>query len=539
MQHTLRRLGASTLAFAVGTGLVLAAPGAATAVVDEDAAPVAGGATWLSGELTNGVLHNEQFAFDDYGLSIDAAFALDAAGGHDDAVQRVADAIAANLEAYTSYVPAPGAEPHVLAGSLAKALALTTVAGRDGRSFGGHDLVAELEAQVATEGANTGRIEDTYDPAVAWESDFANTIGQAFAAMGLDAEGGDLTGPVTDFLLQQQCAEGFFRLNFAPAGSDNQTCDGDAAAAPDTDVTALSVIALQSQLEDAGVRSAVTRATEWLVAAQQTDGSWGGGTSTETPNTNSTGLATTALGLVGETEAAARGAAWVAELQVTEVGRCAASPIGADTGAIAYDAAAAELGQDEGITVATRDQWRRATVQALPALRYLESAPTTAPLTLTAPTGYRAAGSKVTLRLAGLGAGETACVAGAPVTGPATSVVVTLPAGTGTRTFRADRLGAPSNAARVAALGAKRIPLFLKRARVSVNGTQTVRATGLAAGERVRIFLRGKPVASGQATKAGVFARNVKVGSKLGRTGVKVQGQFANRVNSKSFKVVR
>src|SRR4051794_41973916 len=41
------------------------------------------GATWLAGQLSpRGVIHNRQFDFDDYGLTADTAFALDAIGGH-------------------------------------------------------------------------------------------------------------------------------------------------------------------------------------------------------------------------------------------------------------------------------------------------------------------------------------------------------------------------------------------------------------------------------------------------------------------------
>ena len=42
-------------------------------------------------------------------------------------------------------------------------------------------------------------------------------------------------------------------------------------------------------------------------------------------------------------------------------------PLSAEVGAIAYDAAAKTLGQSQGITDATSDQWRRATSQAAPA----------------------------------------------------------------------------------------------------------------------------------------------------------------------------
>ena len=42
--------------------------------------PVKSGAAWLSDQVTDGLVHNEQYDFDDIGLSIDVALGLDAAG---------------------------------------------------------------------------------------------------------------------------------------------------------------------------------------------------------------------------------------------------------------------------------------------------------------------------------------------------------------------------------------------------------------------------------------------------------------------------
>jgi hypothetical protein len=47
-------------------------------------------------------MHNDQWDFDDYGLSIDAALALQAVGGHDDVVTAVGQAIRAHYYSYTS-----------------------------------------------------------------------------------------------------------------------------------------------------------------------------------------------------------------------------------------------------------------------------------------------------------------------------------------------------------------------------------------------------------------------------------------------------
>ncbi len=537
MKHFLRRAGASTLAATLGAGLALSSPGSAIAAVSSDAAPVAGSAAWLESQLTDGLAFNPNFGgFDDYGLSIDIALGLDAVGGHDATVQQVTDAIAANLSSYTSYPT--GNSTHVLAGSLGKALALATSAGRDGTTFGGTDLVADLEAQVATTPPIAGRIQDTFDPTQQFEADFSNTIGQALAVQGLDAAGSPLVAPTTGFLLSQQCSDGFFRLNFAAADAPLQACDADPAASPDTDVTALAVLALQSQTDDAAVQAAVTRASSWLADAQRADGSFGGGTATEQPNANSTGLAASALGLSGDTTAASAAARWLADRQLTAL-PCSTSPAGSDTGAVAYDEAAQTEADLKGVTKDTADQFRRATAQALPGLLWLDAAPITAPLTMSGPSGFRAAGSKVRFTVSGLAEGEKACVGATLVTGPATSAVVKLPTTTTTRTFRALRLGAPSTAVTVTSLRATKLALSLTRAVVKRRGSTTVRINGLAPRESVRVFLRGRPVASGKATIKGFFGRTFRVGAKVGRANVKVVGHFANRTNVKSIRVIR
>ena len=62
--------------------------------------------------------------------------------------------------------------------------------------------------------------------------------------------------------------------------------------------------------------------------------------------------------MLGAFPKASRAAAWVRNLE-------------RHNGAIAYDKAAFRAAKKDGITSATRDQWRRATTQAGPALRYV------------------------------------------------------------------------------------------------------------------------------------------------------------------------
>ncbi|WP_309650398.1 hypothetical protein [Nocardioides sp.] len=541
----LRRSAALLATPALALGALAVLPAAPSYAAEADPAPVAAGAAWLETQLTDGLVFNPNFGgFDDYGLSIDVALGLDAVGGHDATVQTITDAIATNLDSYTSYPT--GDSTHVLAGSLGKALALATSAGRDGNAFGGTDLVADLEAQVATEAPIAGRIQDTFDGTQPFEADFSNVIGQAFTVQGLDAEGSALVDPATDFLLAQQCAEGFFRLNFAAADAPLQACDADPEASPDTDVTALAVIALQSQTDDAGVQAAVTRATDWLADAQNANGSFGGGTSTEAPNTNSTGLAAWALGTEGDTARAAAAATWVRGLQADDIAPCA-SGLTPDNGAVAYDAAARTTARGEGITDATEDQFRRASAQALPGLLWAP-AEGTGPLTVPDQAFFQQAGRSVSVVSGGgIAPGDTVCVTrGAEVAARTAArsngqavARVALPAGTALRTFVLRSGAATVGSATFQVLGAKKLGLTVAKAQVVRGAFNSVKVTGLVRGESVRVFLRGKPVAAGTANAEGVLTKRFKVTGNLGKATVKVVGEFANRTNTTTITVVR
>ncbi len=254
----------------------------------------------------------------------------------------------------------------VYAGSVAKAVVLAQSAERDPYSFGGVDLVRRLEARVSETEPYVGRIEDR------GTTDYANTFGQAFAAVGLAHAGSDRAADVRRFLLAQQCSEGFFRLNFAAKTAAQQDCDsGDSTVSvPDTDATSVALLSLENlPRKGAAVRAAIDDAVAWLKRTQKDNGSFGGGVATEASNSNSTGLAAWALGDVGACRPAAAAADWVKALQVR--GDVAGTPLAGETGAIAYDRAALRAAKENGIRKAQRDQWRRATAQAAPGLRFL------------------------------------------------------------------------------------------------------------------------------------------------------------------------
>lgn len=329
----------------------------------EQPAEAALAADWLTAQLSDGLVRNEQYDFDDHGLSIDVALALRAQGGREAVVQEVAGALEGAVEEYTT-----GGTEGLYSGAVAKLASFAVQVGDDPTSFGGTDLVERLEGLVSTRPASAGRLQDS-----APGTDVANTIGQAFGAHALDAAGSPAAAPATAYLLDQQCAGGWFRLLLTedPTARD-QSCDAgdpEGRSAPDTDATALVVLALL-EVDDpsAEITEALQRAQAWLVEQQAADGSLVAepGAPDPVPSSNSTGLAGWVLGRLGACDEAAAAAQWLAAVQVPEGERAA--------GAVAYSLEAFESLPASGrIVVPERDQWRRATAQAAPALEHLQA----------------------------------------------------------------------------------------------------------------------------------------------------------------------
>ncbi len=411
---------------------LVAAP--ATAAPSYDGKPVAQGAGWLSGQLTKNLVHNEQFEFDDIGLSIDVALGLEASGKKAEVVKAVTKAVSRNVAFYVG-----DGDQGIYAGATAKAAVLAESQGKNPRAFGGIDLVTQLEGRVATTAPIAGRIQDAYDPTSEFGGDFANVIGQAYAAQALSDAKSTKASSAARFLLQQQCSDGYFRLGFTKdTTAADQSCDGapKAQRTPDTDATAIAVLALQ-HVKGAKAKGAVKKASAWLVDVQGADGSFGGGKSTKDANANSTGLAGWALGATGATEPAVRAAVWVRNLQVA--GNPCANKLSTQVGAIAYDGDAYGNGQGFGIKKKDQDQWRRASAQALPVLQW---APRREGLVgASAPATVRS-GARLRIAVSGAAPGQRVCVvegassyeflAGRKATTAVTFVVASDP---GARTF--------------------------------------------------------------------------------------------------------
>ena len=395
--HTWRRaaglVAASTLALTVVAPAATAAPPATTGKTDDGAITLAG--TWLKGELTDGLVDAGGYA--DYGLTLDTGFALDQAGDKA-GVATINRAFQPVINDYISG-DAFGDAGSTYAGAVAKAATFARIAGANPTSYGGVNLVTRLEQRVSATAPIVGRLEDT-----STYGDYANTLGQSYAARALTEAKSQRAADAVAFLLVQQCASGFFRQDFTKdkAAAAQGCTEGQAGSEPSVDATALAVVNLvQGGAKGPGVNEAVDNATDWLVSQQKKNGSFAG-------NTNSTGLAGWALGLVKARAAAGKAATWVRGQQPVDKFRCR-SALTKDTGAIAYEAKAVKAARNSGLTDGdVRGQWRRATAQAMAVLQWAPAA--TADLGVTLTRSSAESGDKVRVKVVGLAPGERACV---------------------------------------------------------------------------------------------------------------------------------
>ena len=418
----------SGLAAVALAATALAQPASAATEVPAPA-PARAGTGWLATQLTDGVIRNQTYDFDDLGMTMDIGISMDEVGGDQALVRQLRSSLSSRVIEYAA--PAPTER---YSGALAKSLVFAQVSGANPASYGGLDLVAATEARVLAGGPSAGRLQDLSD-----YGDYANSFGQALAVRGLSGAGSAKAGPATDFLLDQQCSSGFFRIFFTadPDAADQSCTEG--VDGTDTDATAFVVNQLAAiSPRPAKVDASIGRAVAWLVATQKSDGSFVGSAYTPDSNTNSTGLAASALAAGGRCLQAGKAAEWVSGLQVGP--QPSTSPLAGEEGALAYDATALSSAATGGITDGARDQWWRATVQAVAGLAHLRGSAKA--LTLTS-TGAEP-GSVSTLSATGARVGERFCLSGPGIAGSRTVVVgtdgtltsrVTLPVASGPATY--------------------------------------------------------------------------------------------------------
>ncbi|MGW9214544.1 prenyltransferase/squalene oxidase repeat-containing protein [Embleya sp. NPDC055664] len=355
---TVRKTGAVAVCGAI---LVAASPvfSASADAANPYAAQAAAAAKWQAGELVDGGIPG--FSGSDWGLTIDTVMALAATRSEPAALKAATDAVAANIRKYNSAEEwgMPGSR---IAGATAKVLFASVVAGRNPAAFGGLDMRAETLDLVAgpDAGDDVGRVRDK----LTGSPDSGNAFGQSLAVLGLARSGG-VPQSAVDFLIKQQCPSGGFRLFPGQLGSTGPVCQDTPTTVLDPDSTGMAVQALLSAAAEngsTGAAAAAKKGADWLKSRQRADGSFGGSGPTAASNTNSTGLAGQALHAAGYSAEADKAAAWVAKHQITTDDAGAATK---DVGTIAYNEEALTSARAEGIPDFQRDQWRRATPQAL------------------------------------------------------------------------------------------------------------------------------------------------------------------------------
>ena len=421
---------------ATALGQPVLAPAAQAATTVPAPAAARSGTAWLATQLTDGVIHNDTYDFDDLGMTLDIGLSMDEVGGDQALVRQLRSAMSTRIEEYVtggSY----GDPDFRLAGELAKSLVFAQVSGADPATYGGYDLVTELERTVTTSGPSAGRVVN-HSPAPGW-GDYANSFSQALAVRGLSTAGSGLASTATDFLLQQQCSSGFFRIFFTtdPSAPGQSCVEG--SDSTDTDTTAFVVTQLAAvSPRSPAISAAITRATDWLVATQRADGSFVGSAFTPDPNANSTGLAAGALAVTGRCEQAGKAAEWVSAVQVGP--QPSGSPLAGDEGAIAYSTSTFTQAKTSGISDDDRPTWWRTSVQAVAGLTHVRGS--VGALTITS-TGAEP-GSSVSLTATGAQVGERFCLSGPGISGSRAVAVgsdgvvagkVTLPSNPGPATY--------------------------------------------------------------------------------------------------------
>ncbi len=527
MLSSVRRAAALVAVPALTALALVAVPSQATAA---EPSPAGSAATWLAGQVPAAGLFPGSFG-PDYGLSIDVALGLDAAGASASTVGKIRDALAADVNGYIAYSYNDGTTDHEgkTGGATAKALVLAKATDADRRAFGGVDLVNRLESLINAD----GRVISTLDGAP--DTSYVNTYIQTLAIEGLNGTVNSAHTKLVAYLLGQQCAAGYFRGDI-PDAPGVPLCSGDT---PDTDATAQAVVALLGETAPATV-AARQSAVQWLVGAQKPDGSFVGGTGTQTANANSTGLAARALQLAGRTDAAAKAALWLRAHQVIAVAGCYPA-VAADTGAVTYDDAALALAKAGPMNAALISQSTRTTAQALPGLLAARAGTGTNVLFT---SEYVRAGTTPSVGVVGAAPGDELCAttpdgqklaATANAAGEA-QFPIKLGTATATTVVTVANAAGVVGTATIKALGAKKLGITTK-AKVRKGKTIRVVARGLAPAETVVVKIGGKKKA-GQADGKGRFVAKVKA-KKRGKTKVVVRGQFADRTATKTVRVVR
>lgn len=425
MHHRIRPIRSAAVArsivalstVALGAGVLAAPPASAdptpalrsakAATPGTDSTPSTIAAEWIAGELTNGLLVGKFGA--DFGLTIDTGMALSTVASQGATVTSINTAIEPRIAEYIG-----DGTKESYAGPIAKAAAFARTAKKNPTSYGGVNLIARLEERTANVPADpvaepqaaafAGRIFDKSE-----SGNFANVVGQSYAVRALSLANSTEAGAARDFLLKQQCTSGYFRLNFDKANVPSQSCtEGVAGSEADPDATALAVINLvESGDNTPAVQAALAKAGGWLAARQRGSGAIRSAGEGASINTNTTAVGGYAMGLLKNRDAALKAALWVRKNQPVDKYKCRTA-LTKDTGAVAYRKDRATDAKTTGIPADARDEWRRATSQAILGLQFAPASQDR--LQIVSVRREARAGQSVQFRVFGLAPSESACL---------------------------------------------------------------------------------------------------------------------------------
>ncbi|MDZ5664043.1 prenyltransferase/squalene oxidase repeat-containing protein [Nocardioides sp. S-58] len=419
MHHRNRPIRTAALALstaALGIGVLAAPPAsadpspalrAAQAAASTDSTPSTIAAEWIAGELSNGLITTLQGP--DFGLTIDTGLALATVASQGGTVTAINNSLEPRIGEYVG-----DGTKESYAGALGKAATFARTAKKNPTSYGGVNLIARLEERTANVPADpaaepqaaafAGRIFDKSE-----FGNFANVVGQSYAVRALTLAGSAEAGAARDFLLKQQCASGYFRLDFAKADVPNQSCtEGAAGSEADPDATALAVINLvESGDRSAAVQGALAKAGTWLAGRQRGSGAIRSAGAGASINTNSTAVGGYALGLLKNRDAALKAALWIRKNQPVDKYKCRTA-LTRDTGAVAYRRDRVTAATTTGIPADARGEWRRATAQAILGLQFAPASKDK--LRIVSVRREARAGDNVQFQVYGLAPSESACM---------------------------------------------------------------------------------------------------------------------------------
>ncbi len=361
-----------------GAPVATAAPSATFATSATEAVPAA--VDYVVGQLVDGD-HVEGGGFVQHGQTLDVAFGLAAAGDADETLDAVTAYMTTDeaVGAYTQGVP-NDMEDAAYVGGTGKLGLAATLWGMDPTDVAGRDLVAQLESLEQDSGRFSDRSEF---------GDFSTVLSQSFAVLFLTAaEGVDPSAESEQFLLDAQCDDGGFPVDFAATAAD-------CAASPDATGLALQALLAVDARDDAAGLSpehldAVDAAVGWLEDTRDADGSW---QAFDAPNVNATAYA--AMGQLAAEADADPSVDWLAGLQRADGGLpltpdAAESDLFATAQALAPLASTSLLSLDESVLAAAAFTAAETTGPESPATTAptapTETAPGTAPLPTSATT---------------------------------------------------------------------------------------------------------------------------------------------------------